>query len=371
MNIVLINSKPLDRGHHQVYVSALRDELTSLGHNVAVIAPGTGCGKGRALGRRGSTAHAITSRRGLHRTVISTLRKRAVDLVWETYGDDLRFRMSSRYSRMFESTAFLVTVHSPKPLVQEHHRFVASQLQRIGNDRLRAALGATPAIVHTRRDVGALQRAGIPACALPWPVSEARAQAGTAGRTLRLLFVGDARRQKGLDVLLDALRIAKWDGEFRWVGGGSVANDMLTSRLGGRINWSVEPYAPSNDDLAHEYRTANAVAVPYTARFAERGGASGVLLEALSHGRVVVGTQHAIGTLDEMPAGALVSDSDDPNGLAASLRTLSRDWRERLDVAQASGPAYIQRHGHLYRDYVERALALVEGGYGCDDRGSP
>lgn len=363
MNILLVNAEPLDRGHHPTYVGALHDELVSLGHDVAVVAPDDRLGHAPWQRRVGSTARTIrASQRWLRHSVAPVLRRLRIDLVWETYADTIRFRMSRQYTHLLRPTKLLVTVHSPRPLVNARGSLAASRLQRISNGRLRRLLGTTPAIVHTPRDIDELRRVSLAARALPWPVCDQAHNARPPGSRPRLLFVGEARRQKGLEVLIDALKSARWDGEFRWVGGGPDAHHVLAAQLGASIDWSVRPEELSSNELAFEYRHTDIVALPYSAQFAARGGASSILLEALSHGRVVVGTQHAIETLRCTPAGTFAADGDDAASIARCLRGLVTDWRTHLEAAVDAGPRYVQQHGHSYGRYVRAALTMAAMG---------
>lgn len=167
----------------------------------------------------------------------------------------------------------------------------------------------------------------------------ARARLGLAATDPVILFLGQIKREKGLEHLLRALPavVAQLPAARLVVAGRPYHDDVAfyerlidTLQIGAHVQTHWE-YV-SNGDLAAYYRAADVVALPYT-----RVYQSGVVLTAYAFQRPVVAS--AVGGLTEQVAdgetGWLVPP-DDPAALADALAAALRD-REHADAMGARG----------------------------------
>ena len=135
---------------------------------------------------------------------------------------------------------------------------------------------------------------------------------------LRLLFVGRLSREKGLDLLLQALKQAGAAGfELRVVGTGPEERALRAQVEALGLSKTVLLAGPSTDVLSH-YRWSELVVVP--SRFE---GMPNVVLEAMACGRPVLGTR-VNGTADLVTEGrnGWLVEKENPGQLAAELQRL-------------------------------------------------
>lgn len=162
-----------------------------------------------------------------------------------------------------------------------------------------------------------------------------------------ILFVGANRRDKGLPILLDAIPQLQSVATIRIVG----CNDLeITARAQhlGRPCDVVGPVGAAELDEA--YRRAAIVVVPYTSHFASGLGTSGVLLDALSHGRPTVVTTAVEDVLPPDFEGSVVVDADSPTALASGLDRAIAELDD-LSAAALAGPEFVAEH-HSFDDYL-------------------
>jgi glycosyltransferase involved in cell wall biosynthesis len=135
---------------------------------------------------------------------------------------------------------------------------------------------------------------------------------------MRLLFVGRLSREKGLDVLLEALKHADAARfSLRVVGAGAEASALAQQVRELGLGASVEFIGPSVD-VVSQYRWSELVVVP--SRFE---GMPNVALEAMACARPVLATR-VNGTRDVVTEGrdGWLVDSENPLQLAAELQRL-------------------------------------------------
>ncbi len=254
-----------------------------------------------------------------------------------------------------------------------HHSTQYSFRNRSGSARLRTALARQRLrslvasddllVVHTQRafDVlsGFLPQEAILRCGYPL-VESASGEAETRqrGNSGRLLFVGNARREKGLDLLLEALELVNNEVPLDVVGRQDpVIRKGLEERFTMKsVRW-IDRYV-DDEELADYYREAAAVVVPYRSSFLADGGASGILLEALAHGVPVVITP---AVQDQLPAaygGAIVAAGNGAEALSAALEDAVDQVEDLQAMAGAAGPPFIRKY-HSFDRYVQSILAAT------------
>ena len=256
-----------------------------------------------------------------------------------------------------------------------HHSTQYSFRNRTGFARLRTVLAKRRLrslvtsgdllVVHTRRAFdllsGFLPPESILRCG--YPIVEppsGRIETEPRSNSGRLLFVGNARREKGLHLLLEALEMSKDEVPLDVVGRQDPATrHRLETRFNtDRVQW-VDRFV-DDLELAEYYRQALLVVVPYLPSFLADGGASGVMLESLAHGTPMVITPALTDQLPEAYGGAIVATADGARALSVALEK-AIDRVEALQAAsRVEGPAYIREH-HTFDLYVKALLgATVE-----------
>lgn len=152
----------------------------------------------------------------------------------------------------------------------------------------------------------------------------------------KLLFFGQARPNKGLDVLLDAipflggyeLTIAgERNGAAYW---GSEIQPRISNLLAKNISISVEDRFVRDEDLPGLFQRHSCVALPYTRDFHSQ---SGILFLALGAGLPVVATDvGALGTtVRRMGIGEVVPPND-PESFARAVELVHHRPPEELDA---------------------------------------
>ncbi|HLC41097.1 MAG TPA: glycosyltransferase [Methylomirabilota bacterium] len=168
-----------------------------------------------------------------------------------------------------------------------------------------------------------------------------------------VLFVGQARHEKGLSDLLEAASRLPEAAIIRIVGQQrpDVRQELSSRFTAVPVEW-IDRFV-SEAELENQYRAASLIATPYRTSFGRDGGASGVLLETLAHGKPALTTE----TLrDQLPAeygGAVVVPAEDitaiSEGLSRALHTLPAFTK----ASSKEGPAFIGRN-HTFESYVAR-----------------
>lgn len=211
--------------------------------------------------------------------------------------------------------------------------------------------GGSVIVVHTARTLAILDGVAPPeqAVLLGYPVEPLPPNRGSGSDRPQLLFVGAGRREKGLDLLLPALR--RLDADLRVVGrqAPGLIEALTASYPDVVVTW-VEGFT-SRETLHEEYRRADIAVLPYRSEFGRHGGPSSVLLETLSAGLPIVTTT---ALADQLPAGytgAVIAESDSVESLEWALRLAIDSLGDLIRGARRGGPVYVGEK-HSFRSYV-------------------
>jgi glycosyltransferase involved in cell wall biosynthesis len=212
-----------------------------------------------------------------------------------------------------------------------------------GAARLREELRLDPTRIHVIPHGALTGLAAQPAAAAPPPefrlapggdapagrsdLAGARPAADLGVRAPRVLFFGLLRPYKGLDVLLDAWRLAdKPAGARLWVAG---MPRMPVSIDAPDVDAALR--FVSGSELAGAFRAADLVVLPY-----REIDQSGVLFTALAFGKPLLLTR--VGGFPEIAGAELVAPGD-PQALAEALTALLGDPAKLARMAEASRAA--------------------------------
>jgi D-inositol-3-phosphate glycosyltransferase len=189
--------------------------------------------------------------------------------------------------------------------------------------------------------------------------SVSRQRLGIAEDKKVLLFFGGLRRNKGLDILLDAFDSLKSNVKDAFLvvagpGGGrgpSEYYDNLFRRLreNERIKF-VHQYVPT-EEMADYFAAADVVVLPYRKTYQ-----SGVLLAAYGFGKPVVVTDTGgLAEVVEHGRSGLVVPTIDPAALAQAIEEILRDPEKQEAMAQAA-----KRLGETKYSWKTAAVRTVE-----------
>jgi glycosyltransferase involved in cell wall biosynthesis len=177
----------------------------------------------------------------------------------------------------------------------------------------------------------------------------------------RLAFVGRLGKEKGVDVLLEALALAhqkRPDMTLEIVGDGPERSALEAQARGLGIADRVTFRGPRpQQEVAGVLQRARALVLP-----SRREGLPSAALEALATGRPIVAS--AVGGLPGLCDGGrgITVTPNDPRGLAAALlQACERDWDESVLVAAAADFA-VERTATSYLDIYRFALATEKVG---------
>jgi glycosyltransferase involved in cell wall biosynthesis len=167
----------------------------------------------------------------------------------------------------------------------------------------------------------------------------------------RVLFVGRARREKGLQDLLEAVARLGRDVVIQVAGPQDVAvlSSIQRSSPTVEIEW-LDKFVP-DVELMELFRTASIVAVPYRGVFRRHGGASGVLLQALAQAKPLITTYAVADQLPTGYGGAVIVPPDDALALAEGLEYALQRIGQLSRAAVAAGPSFVSTH-HTFSGYI-------------------
>lgn len=170
-----------------------------------------------------------------------------------------------------------------------------------------------------------------------------------------ILFVGQARHEKGLPELLSAIDRISHQVAVQVVGPQrpDVRHELEAQFPQLSVIWEDRFVEAST--LEARYRSASLVATPYRSTFGRDGGASGVLLEALAHGKPLLATTAVSQQLPTGYQGAVVVEPDDPAALTDGLQVAIDSLPELAAVAAVQGPLFI-KNNHSFDSYVASLL---------------
>ena len=190
------------------------------------------------------------------------------------------------------------------------------------------------------------------------PVSEVR-QKHFDDKRLRLVFVGRQARRKGLDIVLDALRLMN-DAERK-----SVTFDIVTSFSDGPIDLDVDVDLRIHKEIDDRslfqlLRKAHIYVMP--CRFETFGL---VFIEAMSHGCGILGPDWEVQCeiLDYGRAG--INAAPRAEAVCRALRTLCKDRDKRKELAEAAVQRFAEKYSPgvvaaAYKSMFEMAIAAKE-----------
>ncbi len=213
-------------------------------------------------------------------------------------------------------------------------------------------------VVHTRRALDVLSEF-LPVEGLVqvgYPIDTPEPLAGRHDHDdPRVLFVGGARREKGLFELLDAMELVAVHTTLEVVGPQpeGVRDRATYQHPALDIRWTDR--FVTNEELRAAHHRCDLVAAPYLPVFQARGGASGVLLQALAEGVGLLTTQSLADQLPEGYGGAVVASTHHPRALAKALEAAINNLNRLSSAAAKDGPAFTRSH-HSFSEYVERLL---------------
>ncbi len=229
--------------------------------------------------------------------------------------------------------------------------------QRFGRQLIRELRGATRFVALTEAGAGEAVAYGVAAGrvrVIPNGVDLERFRAQSwpelsQAEPLRLLFVGRLAREKGLDVLLEALSTATLRGRFklRIVGTGDVLPALQAQVRASGIASMVEFCGP-RPAIVEQYAWSELVVVP--SRFE---GMPNVVLEAMACARPVLGSR-VNGTADLISEGreGWLVPSEDPSSLAQAL--------DRLAASRVTLPAVgVRGRSSVEASYSIRKVAAM------------
>jgi glycosyltransferase involved in cell wall biosynthesis len=192
----------------------------------------------------------------------------------------------------------------------------------------------------------------------------ARANLGIAGPGPIVLFFGAIRRNKGLGLLLEALKILSDDGGScpRLLvagrpdreGFGEYEETIRRLRIGDLVD--RRPTFVAEQDVAKYYAACDVVALPYEPSFQAQ---SGILLDAYSHGRPVVVTDvGGVGTTVREDQTGEVIDERTPAVLAAAIRRVLNNPEQQ--AALVARLAHLQATKYSWGEMAKRTRAVYE-----------
>jgi len=210
---------------------------------------------------------------------------------------------------------FVITVHGND--IRLASSPVAGRVARLVAGRADAVLAVSEPFAREAELVLGMPAGSVEVARLPLPGALAASPAPPP--PLRLLAAGRASREKGFDVLLDALarpEASAWQATLVTDGPERARLDAQAARLGGRVEVrSLVPRA----ELFDLMRSHHAVAVPSRSE-----GLGFVAAEALALGRPVIASDvGGLPSLVRVPADGRLVRPDDPEALAAALADLA------------------------------------------------
>lgn len=193
----------------------------------------------------------------------------------------------------------------------------------------------------------------------PERVAEARRRAGAEGTGPLVLFVGRLEREKGVDVLLDAWRLADMGEDARLAVAGTGPLLSLVEAAGDSVRALG---AVPRDGLPALYAAADALVLPSvrTATFLEPWGL--VINEAMLQGTPIIASDAVgavAGGLVQQGRNGLVVPAGSRQGLADGLRTIGEqcDSAKRLGKAAREDVLVFSERGWV--DGMRQALLAV------------
>lgn len=354
MKLCLFDDVP--GGHHTAYLSGLASAAQQLGFETFVASPAPISSVDHLHSMRVLvTRHReVRAGRNTVRRVITWCEHQGIDIVADLYLDKAIWTWPRAVDRIPRTVHVLHHAHQYR---SDPGKSPAERMRTtLARYRLRSWMeqGDT-LIVHTRhafetiRDFipnSDLRLVGYPIRMMSTPLLPRDTTRG-----IELLFVGQARAEKGLPHLIDALSWLPPRITLTVVGSQNpgVRTKLETRCDTSRVKW-IDRFV-AMEELAAHYERATLIVLPYEGRFRDHGGASGVLLEALGHGRPIVTTSALASQLPDGYTGAVTVESTDPEALAEGIKSAIDDIEQLERAALADGPRFIAS-SHSFENYV-------------------
>lgn len=343
-------------GHHTAFASGLAEATVNAGASAIVASPSDPNLRGVEWVSipEGSRSRTPQGRKVL-RTVTRFCRDRDVDLFVDLNLDKNIWILPASLGRL--RTRIHVLHH-----VTQYVREVRTKAERGKTRYLRSALKRLAArgdslVVHTAQAAEILGEM-VPSesiLELGYPIrvkgSVDHQVPQDKPKNPVILFVGQARREKGLSDLLSAAALISKEVTVRVVGPQKpeVRRELEERFTQSSVVW-VDKFVDESE-LDQHYRSASLVATPYRTSFAIDGGASGVLLEALAHGKPLLTTTAVSRQLPTDYSGAVVVEADDVVALSDGIHKALEDLPHLTSSAESLGPVFVNQK-HSYESYV-------------------
>ncbi len=161
-----------------------------------------------------------------------------------------------------------------------------------------------------------------------------------------LVFAGRLTRQKGLDVLIEALRLLPSPPPLRVLGDGELRAELETAARGLPVTFVGRV---PEDRVAAEIARARALVLP-----SRWEGFPNAILEAMERGLAVVATDvGAVRTLVRDGETGVVVPPGDPGALAAGLERVLARWRALAEGGREAVRAY------GWQPHLDRLLSIL------------
>ena len=344
-------------GHHAAFVRGLAKATTDRGHRLLVataVDPGPLADGSEWFPVQGFGAREpLKGRRELRAVRLAASEFRAVEF-WDLNVDKNIWALRSR--DLLAGASLVLHRVDPydyaqkSPTGRARAAFLRTKLRRLVSH-------GSQVVVHTQEASDSMEQhiPGESVVMLGYPVTGADDQTGTAApHSLAegLLYVGGARRHKGLELLVQALgRVAE---PVHLTVAGAVGDETkhaISEGASGRIAFSDGHV--SDQELRIAYQRAALVVLPYLSSFG--ASASGVLLECLRYGVPAVVTETIAAQLPGGYGGAITVPPDDVDALARGIDHALEVLPGLRRAAQTEGPDFVARH-HTYHLYAAGLL---------------
>lgn len=260
--------------------------------------------------------------------------------------------------RLSRHQPLVSTVHDVFP----HESRVPPRLERSLLASVYRAAG-TMVVAHDHLKQRLVSEFGVPSErieVIPLPVRKVvEVEAGEPSGPLTVLFFGHFRRNKGVDVLLQAIRrIPAQEPRFMFAGRGLPAIEQDVRRAAERDPRIVSRIGyVSGEEIGRYFSNSHLVVLPYTS-FASQ---SGVLADAYSHLVPIVGTDvGAIGHTLRSDGSGWVVPPREVDSLASALAEALGDEQARLRARAAMARVRecrtFEAVGRLHRDLYVRVV---------------
>ncbi len=187
----------------------------------------------------------------------------------------------------------------------------------------------------------------------------ARAALDLPDGPLIFLFLGNLRRHKGLEPLIDAyVRLDRPHTRLVIAGApfDAALGEALAARVAGHRDIELRAATVPDAEVATYLRAADVVVCPFTSSLT-----SGSLALALSFGKPVVASRLGCSVEMTTEAGGFLYDPADPDALLAAMRA-AVDARDRLDAIGRANLVRMQQYD--WQTIASQTLAAYDGPIG-------